>query len=136
MDQTTLGSGSPGHVVLCATQKQAEKALGSKPESHDPPLPLVQIQSLGSCPSFLQWWTAIRWNKHFLVQVAFGHSLDHSNGKQIKILWKHKDLNVNSQRLYKIWVQQEDSNLSTGARMKAADPRSLVGRQFIQISEF
>lgn len=48
--QTTLISGTPGHVVLCATENQ--RALASKPESHDPPLPLVQIQSQVSALTF------------------------------------------------------------------------------------
>ena len=76
-----MGGATPGQVVLGCKRKQAEQALMSKPVS----IPLMVSASVpasafisGLC--FRVWKT----NKPFPPQIAFGHSVYHSNRNQGK----------------------------------------------------
>jgi hypothetical protein len=72
--QPLVGGAISELVVLGSTRKQVEQARDSKPVSSTPPWHLHQLLSPGSCPDFLQCWTA-RWKckptKPFPPQLAF-----------------------------------------------------------------
>jgi hypothetical protein len=71
------------------SKKAAKQARGTKPVGSVPPWSLLQFLPQGSCPDFPQSWTVAcirKPNKRFLLQVAFGCGVYHSNGKQTKTM--------------------------------------------------